>query len=348
MVLIIGRTCTGKDTLAKNLCKETKMKILMSYTTRPKRYANENTHVFITPEESAKINDKVAVTEINGYEYFATKSQVQNSDVYIIDPNGLYELINNCPNESFQVIYIESNKDIAKNRAAQRGADPTKESVIFDKRYDSENKQFSDFENKYAVKDQISPNCKIIYRWHNDFTKGSCINAISDICHILKGEKKSNENERFIETLKAQALSHGAELTVDYFIDINHLYHYWYGGDVAKIKYKDYTFTISANGDVFASLIDENGEEIARVKDKGNHGVFYDRMRSIINNDEQLTALIAQDRILFDFNNWWECFITLPNGEFVDIMWDLDGYRIDEAIIEVLESMDQVIENLNA
>lgn len=156
----------------------------------------------------------------------------------------------------------------------------------------------------------------------------------------------TNEDERFIESLKTQALSHGADLSVDYFIDANHLYHYWYGGDVAEIKYKGYTFTISAIGDVIASLTDENGEEIARVKDKGNHGVFYDKMRSIITNDEQLTLLIDEERIMFDYNNWWECFVTTPSGKFVDLMWALDGYRIDEAVKEVLEGMDQVIVDL--
>ena len=157
----------------------------------------------------------------------------------------------------------------------------------------------------------------------------------------------TNEDERFIETLKAQALSHGAELSVDDFIDVNHLYHYWYGGDVAEIKYKGYTFTVSAIGDVIASLTDENGEEIARVKDKGNNGVFYDEMRSIIDSDEQLTLFIAQERILFDYNNWWECFVTLPSGKFVDLMWALDGYGFDEAVKEVLEGMDQIIKDLD-
>lgn len=157
----------------------------------------------------------------------------------------------------------------------------------------------------------------------------------------------TNEDERFIETLKAQALSHGAELSVDDFIDVNHLYHYWYGGDVAEIQYKGYTFTVSAIGDVIASLTDENGEEIARVKDKGNNGVFYKEMCSFIDSDEQLTLFIGQERILIDYNNWWECFVTLPSGKFVDLMWALEGYKIDEAVEEVLDEMDQVIKDLD-
>lgn len=156
----------------------------------------------------------------------------------------------------------------------------------------------------------------------------------------------TNENETFIEELKRQAEHYGAELSVGYFIDLNHRYHYWYGGDVAEIKYKEYTFSVSAIGDVIANLTDNIGDEIARVKDKGNNGVFYDEMRSYITGDEQLMQFIAEERLIFDYNNWWECFVTLPSGEFIDLMWALDGNKIDEAVKEVLEEMDQVIKNI--
>lgn len=156
------------------------------------------------------------------------------------------------------------------------------------------------------------------------------------------------ENERFIADLKKEAESYGAELSVDYFIDVKHLIHYWYGGDVAEIKYKGYTLAICANGDVVADLSDANGDEITRVKDKGNNGVFYDEMRAYISGDAQLRKLISEERLMFDYNNWWECFVTTPSGQDIDAMWDMDAYTMDEAIKEVLEEMDQVIESLES
>jgi len=46
-----------------------------------------------------------------------------------------------------------------------------------------------------------------------------------------------------------------------------------------------------------------------------------------------------------DYNNWWECFLYLPDGSFVDMMMDLEYDRIDEAIIAVADSLDEIIEH---
>ena len=72
MILIIGRSGSGKDHLARELSKHG-LKQVLSYTTRPPRRPDEDTHIFIKPEESCNYKDKIATTEIAGCEYFATK-----------------------------------------------------------------------------------------------------------------------------------------------------------------------------------------------------------------------------------------------------------------------------------
>jgi hypothetical protein len=71
MILIIGRSGSGKDFLARELAKNGLSQV-KSYTTRPPRYEGEDTHIFISAEEASRTEGKIATTVINGYEYFAT------------------------------------------------------------------------------------------------------------------------------------------------------------------------------------------------------------------------------------------------------------------------------------
>ena len=43
---VLGRTSSGKDTLVNKLCEKTGAKKLISYTTRPRRDREEDTHIF--------------------------------------------------------------------------------------------------------------------------------------------------------------------------------------------------------------------------------------------------------------------------------------------------------------
>ena len=179
MLLIVGRTCTGKDTLVHELEKKG-LRSVKSYTTRPRRYEGEDTHIFIKPEASAMIKDKVATTVINGYEYFATKSQVKECDIYIIDPIGMWELIRNCSDEKFKVVYVTADKLQALVNAVKRSSNPN-EATIFHNRSTSDNDQFADFERMSDTSDYIANNCQIVYRYKNDFTEKVLQKAVKAI-----------------------------------------------------------------------------------------------------------------------------------------------------------------------
>ena len=220
MLLIVGRTCTGKDTLTRELEKNG-MSSVKSYTTRPKRFETENTHIFITKEQSEKINDKVATTNINGYEYFATNTQVKTNDIYIIDPNGLYELIKNCSDSDFSVVYVSADVNASKEKAIKRSKNKN-ENTIFDKRYNSENEQFTKFENRIKESKIISTNCRVIYEYKNDFRKETLHHAVK---YIAKTYRKETTMTMLIKKLTPTAIipkmatdgSAGYDLYVDSF-----------------------------------------------------------------------------------------------------------------------------------
>lgn len=148
--LIVGRTGSGKDYLAKKLVQHG-LKQVISYTTREKRTPNEDTHIFITKDEAETypMEDKVARTVIDDAEYFATRQQVNESDIYIIDPRGLDMLVANMPETEFQIIYVKADDDMnRKINAVKRADDKIKAEEKFMSRDADEDEQFSEFEDK--------------------------------------------------------------------------------------------------------------------------------------------------------------------------------------------------------
>lgn len=145
-ILIVGRTGTGKDTLRYLL--ETKgLTSVLSTTDRPKRTEDECTHRFVdTQTVDEEWGKAVAKTTIGKYHYYATKSQVEQHDIYLIDPDGLYELTANMPDTAFMVVYMQADAVDCKTNACKRADDPINEELVFNARAKAENEQFSKFE----------------------------------------------------------------------------------------------------------------------------------------------------------------------------------------------------------
>lgn len=149
--LIVGRTSSGKSSITRAVCQALGLKQVKSYTTRPMRESEKKNpdaseHYFITEEEVKQYeNDIAAYTEINGYKYFTTKEILNQSDCYVIDPNGIEDLKKRCSDDyDFITIYLRRPKSGIKRSYLQRG-DSFKS---FSARYDAENEQFTQYELK--------------------------------------------------------------------------------------------------------------------------------------------------------------------------------------------------------
>lgn len=148
-VLIVGRTASGKDTLREALERKYGWKFVKSYTTRKKRFEDEDTHLFVSQQQADNVKNKVAVTFVNngsGWdEYFATEEQVQEADAYIVDPVGMYLLCASMPYEHFVVVYVKPVSTYLQFRHAIKrfdGFHPYKAA----KRILSEDSEFVQFE----------------------------------------------------------------------------------------------------------------------------------------------------------------------------------------------------------
>lgn len=133
-ILILGQTARGKDTLANILqngygCGLTQV---VSYTTRPKRECETDgkEHYFLpkgtTFADWAEKNGHdsvIAWTKIGDYEYWATRSELDSKDIYIIDPAGLKSLSSMVDINDYLTIFITCHDAVARNRAIMRGDD---------------------------------------------------------------------------------------------------------------------------------------------------------------------------------------------------------------------------------
>ena len=143
--LIAGESSSGKDSLVSQLCNETGLNQLVSYTTRPRRQGEGDTHIFIIEEEFDQYkNSIVAYTEINNYKYFCTVQQLYESDFYVIDPIGIRYLKEKVSNTDirFITIYINVPFQIRKHRALDIRKDDPK---VYISRHQSEFDQFLNF-----------------------------------------------------------------------------------------------------------------------------------------------------------------------------------------------------------
>jgi len=217
MLLIVGKSCTGKDTFADKYCSITGCSKVISYTTRPPRNDAESTHIFLSPEEAKSVSyeDKVAFTNIDNYEYFATKQQIDHNQVYIIDPPGMIQLFHHCPNTKFYVLYLYANEDDRAVQARFRGgANSDLEVFNFYRRNESERLMFDEFEKQVAMDDskrlrfiKSYPNLMDILVWRNAYMDGDFDMLVTRIAGQILGDIRQgfyNDWDEIAEDFKAK------------------------------------------------------------------------------------------------------------------------------------------------
>ena len=131
LLCVMGRTASGKDTLANKLCERTGLRQIISYTTRERRVNEGDTHIFISDEEYNTLEDSnkiAAFTQIGPFKYCCTIDQLYNNDIYVIDPVGVQHLRElDLPNLRIVTVFVNTPDDIRQSRALQsRGDDKTK------------------------------------------------------------------------------------------------------------------------------------------------------------------------------------------------------------------------------
>lgn len=106
---MVGKSASGKTTIANILEKQYGHKQVQSYTTRQPRYNGEVGHIFVTKEEFDALGDLAAYTLYNNNEYGTTFKQLEECDIYVIDVPGVETLLERYKNDRpIVVIYFDT------------------------------------------------------------------------------------------------------------------------------------------------------------------------------------------------------------------------------------------------
>lgn len=134
-ILLMGKSGSGKTTVANELYNRYGLSSIESYTTRPPRYEGEKGHTFVNDYEFDELEDMVAYTEFNGYRYCATSEQVEENHIYVIDPAGVeYFDEHYIGDKKVIVVYLDVDDDVCFERmVADRGVEAAKERIENDK-----------------------------------------------------------------------------------------------------------------------------------------------------------------------------------------------------------------------
>lgn len=169
VILVVGKSCSGKSSLIKRICERSNLTALQSYTTRVKRSDADTDHIFCSVEDylRAKDNGEIAIDgELNGNYYYSTIEQLYSADLYTINPEALDRLLAmDLPNIRFVVVYVSCPDELREERAVKRGDDKYK----FRARSRSERMEFRKFvmdeKWNYAINNLDFPKSYSVLKW---------------------------------------------------------------------------------------------------------------------------------------------------------------------------------------
>lgn len=122
LFLLVGKSASGKTTIADILEKTYGHKSVESYTTRKPRYDGERGHIFIREDEFDDLGELVAYTEYDAHRYGTTSVQLDECTLYVIDIPGIDTLLKRYNTERpIRIIYFNTSVRTRILRMIERG-----------------------------------------------------------------------------------------------------------------------------------------------------------------------------------------------------------------------------------
>lgn len=125
--LFVGRSASGKTTIAQILSEQHGMKQVNSYTTRQPRFDGEIGHIFVNEEQFKSLGELAAYTYYNGSHYGTTFEQLNESDIYVVDVPGVKSLLKKLKDDDrpIDIFYFDASVSARILRMIERGDSDT-------------------------------------------------------------------------------------------------------------------------------------------------------------------------------------------------------------------------------
>lgn len=224
-ILLVGASGSGKNTIQEYLVQKYGLKPLISYSTRIKRYPDECTHTFITEDEYEAIKETsniIAYTYYQNNHYFATEQQLEESDIYIIDTNGI-KYLKEHSDIPFVVFYLDVSELERISRMKNRG-DSTKQ---IQERLAIDRKEFKNSSKlyDYVIENIDSQNtAETIYRlWQYEVSEYNKKNNILSVHDYSKINSIDYDNKSSYQHISEQEVISTELMIIDYIRQIQTL-----------------------------------------------------------------------------------------------------------------------------
>lgn len=111
LFLFVGRSASGKTTVANMLAEKHGYKQVESYTTRKPRFDGETGHIFISEAEFNNLGELAAYTYYSNNHYGTTVEQLNECDIYVVDIPGVESLLQKLKDDArpICVIYFDAS-----------------------------------------------------------------------------------------------------------------------------------------------------------------------------------------------------------------------------------------------
>ena len=155
ILILVGKTASGKDTILNQLVKKHGYKKIVTYTSRPMRKGEKQdvTYHFISSQEFQKMIGQGLFAEYKTYNtefgvwYYGTAledlEKADDKSVIILTPDGYRDVVNKLSKKPIS-IYLDANNSTIKKRLKKRG-DDQKEA---ERRVSHDNDDFKGIENE--------------------------------------------------------------------------------------------------------------------------------------------------------------------------------------------------------
>ena len=185
LYLLVGKSASGKTTIANILEKKCGDRQVQSYTTRPPRYDGEIGHIFVNDTEFDHLGEMVAYTEYNGFRYGTTSEQLDQCNIYVVDVPGVETLLERYRAERpIVVMYFNANVRTRIDRMIDRS---DSDATIVSRIYNDEETDWADELSKliWHHKNNMDKNVEM---YTIDANKSiECVLA-QVLCHTMKDE----------------------------------------------------------------------------------------------------------------------------------------------------------------